>query len=218
MNTHFKEFISSIKSDVLDEEMKEFLEAMENDPDAEGIFEALSAKKEKDDSEKANEAQAIFKDVELFFVEKGWRPQLLDGDDRVIMTGFQLRNFPARVMIVVEKDSQSIRINSTLPIVCEEGYRMILGSYLTELNQDLRYGGFHLDKEDGEVTYRYTYSYMGDAFNKEKFDMLLNACLITPDINYRKISHIATGKLAQEEKLDYFKQVKRFASAISKEE
>lgn len=209
------------------EKLKQLIEQVSGDKDApEGLLEMLKRMSEdpdldalvRDNKEETARKEAVANEyaenIHAFFERKGWHYTALDSKGRVMLLGFKMRNSTVRLQIIVEEDAECIRFNIQL-FTCPEEYRLAMSEYITELNHPLRYGAFHIDKEDGEVTYRYSVSYKDLPFSAEAFEGYIDACTVTTDRNYRDLSRIANGKFSDEEKKDWFRKIKQFAIALS---
>lgn len=209
------------------EKLKQLIEQFSGDKDApEGLLELLKRMSEdpdldalvRDNKEETARKEAVANEyaenIHAFFERKGWHYTALDSKGRVMLLGFKMRNSTVRLQIIVEEDAECIRFNIQL-FTCLEEYRLAMSEYITELNHPLRYGAFHIDKEDGEVTYRYSVSYKDLPFSAEAFEGYIDACTVTTDRNYRDLSRIANGKISDEEKKDWFRKIKQFAIALS---
>lgn len=207
--------------------LKQLIEQVSGDKDApEGLLELLKRMSEdpdldalvRDNKEEAARKEAVANEyadsIHAFFEGKGWHYTALDSKGRVMLLGFKMRNSTVRLQIIVGEDAECIRFNIQL-FTCLEEYRLAMSEYITELNHPLRYGAFHIDKEDGEVTYRYSVSYKDLPFSAESFEGYIDACTVTTDRNYRELSRIANGKFSDEEKKDWFRKIKQFAIALS---
>lgn len=167
------------------------------------------------DEEKIKRADAFFEGIKAFVDGNEWHASVVDKENRVIVMGFSMRNTSLKVLVRVDAEVESVTINTTLPISCLTEYRLLMDSKLGRLNETLRYGAFRLDEDDGEITYRLTYSMAGQEFNSKMFDNYLDCCLITPDINYKKIVKYATGALSKDEKIEVLGKLKSLAVAIN---
>lgn len=217
MTAEIKEFLEkAIAQTTEDPEIRELLASMGSDmEDAEKLLGSLMEADSEPDPKIMESAGKVFDGIKAFFDEKGWHSPVANRERGYFLIGFKMMFTSIRVDVHVEAEVEAIRINAILPVICEEEYRLVMGSYLTRLNQHLRFGAFHLDEDDGEITYRFSYSYAGEGFNKVKFEQYLDACTITPDGSYRPIVRFATGRFTDEEKVDYFHRIKAFAVAIN---
>lgn len=192
------------------EGLLEMLKKMSEDPD----LEALVRDNEEETARKEAIANEYAENIHAFFEKKGWHYTALDLKGRVMLLGFKMRNSTVRLQVIVEEDAECIRFNIQL-FSCLEEYRLAMSEYITELNHPLRYGAFHIDKETGEVSYRYSVSYKDMPFSADAFEGYIDACTITTDRNYRELSRIANGKFSDEEKKNWFRKIKQFAIALS---
>lgn len=126
-----------------------------------------------------------------------------------------MRNTLLKVLILIDAAAESLTIDTTLPITCLTEYRMIMGSKLNKINKTLRYGAFLLDEDDGEITYRFTYSIAGQEFNPAMFENYLGCCLLIPDENYKSIARSATGSMTNQEKIKIVLEIKKLGCAIN---
>lgn len=209
------------------ETIKKLMEQVAGDKDApEGLLELLKRMSEDPDLEnlvgdnreemarKEAVASEYAERIHAFFEKKGWHYTPMDSKGRIMLLGFKMMNSTVRLHVIVEEEVESIRFNIQL-FSCIEEYRLALSEYITELNHPLRYGAFHIDKDDREVSYRYSVSYKGLPFSEEAFEGYIDACRIVADKNYRELSRIANGRFSDEEKKDWFRKIKQFAVALS---
>lgn len=213
--------------DVPSEELQKLLEQIKSDKDApEGLLELLQRmsedpdidkllrEKEEDTQRKELEAQELVEHIHTFFDEKGWHYTSMDPTGKLMMLGFRMRNSTIRLHVLVEPEVECIRFNISL-FTCQEEYRMAMSQFIVETNKPLRYGAFHLDETDGEVTFRYSVSYRGLPFSPEAFEGYIDACTISADQNYKELGKIAHGRFDDEEKKKWFERIKQFAIALS---
>ncbi len=196
----------------VDQELKDRLLEIQS----EGELEELITEWEEEealDGDKRTRAQVVFTGIQDFFFDQEWKA-VCDNERLIAVLGFRMRNATMKTYVAVNEDVESIRINTILPVQCVPECRLVLGSYLNDLNLNLRYGGFHLDPADGEVTFRYSYCYSGEGFNAEKFDTYLDACTIGPDRDLKKIAKIATGRLDEETRQKTFADIQAFVAAM----
>lgn len=164
---------------------------------------------------KLEQADKIFEGVKRFIESNGWHASVIDKEYRVLALGFSMQNTSLNVLIRVDANAESLSINTTLPITCLEEYRMLMGSELSKINESIRFGAFRLDEDDGEITYRFTYSIAGQDFLPDVFDRYLDCCLIIPDIHYNSIVKTATGSISNQEKIKIIGDIKKLACAIN---
>lgn len=222
-----KDFTEMMSDPELDPKVKEFLAMLQNDDDvppdlleklcSDSLPELIDKLLEENevDEDKIKQADSFFESIKSFIDENEWLASIVDRENRVLIIGFPMRNTSLQVMVCVDAEVESVTINTTLPILCLKEYRMLMGWKLSQLNENLRYGGFRLDEDDGEITYRFTYSISGLEFSSKMFCSYLFCCLITPDRNYKKIVKVATGALSKEEKVEALGNLKALAVAIS---
>lgn len=206
-----QELIEKVSGDfAAPEGLLELLQTMSKDED----LEELIAKRELESQKNEAEAMQYAEKIHDFLDSKGWHYTAMDSSGKTMLLGFTMRNSTVRLQIIVEPDACCVRFNISL-MTCQEEYRIAMSDYIVELNQPLRYGAFHLDKRDGEITYRYSFSYKGMPFNAESFENYVDACIITADNNYRELGKIAYGRFSDEKKKNWFAKIKQFAVAIS---
>lgn len=186
------------------------LKKMSDDPDVAKLLQ----KREETESRKEEQAQHYAEQIHSFFESKGWHYTSMDPGGKIMLLGFRMRNSTVRLEVIVESKAECIRFNISL-LTCQEEYRLAMCKYLAELNLPLRYGAFHMDMEDGTVTYRYSTSYRGLPFCAETFDGYVEACVYTADSNYKKLGKIANGNFDGAEKKEWFQKIKAFAIALS---
>ena len=226
MNNEFEKN-DDLLSEVSAESLKQFIEQVSGDKDVpEGLLELLKRMPEdpdldapvRDNKEEAARKEAVVNEyadnIHAFFEGKGWHYTALDSKGLVMLLGFKMRNSTVRLQIIVDEDDECIGFNIQL-FTCREEYRLAMSEYITGLNYHLPYGAFHINKENGEVTYRHLVSYQDVPFSADSFEEYIYACTVTTDSNYRELSRIANGKFSDEEKKDWFRKIKQFAIALS---
>lgn len=226
MNNEFEKN-DDLLSELSAESLKQFIEQVSGDKDVpEGLLELLKRMPEdpdldapvRDNKEEAARKEAVVNEyadnIHAFFEGKGWHYTALDSKGRVMLLGFKMRNSTVRLQIIVDEDDECIGFNIQL-FTCREEYRLAMSEYITGLNYHLPYGAFHINKENGEVTYRHLVSYQDVPFSADSFEEYIYACTVTTDSNYRELSRIANGKFSDEEKKDWFRKIKQFAIALS---
>jgi len=196
----------------VDPVLKERLIHIQSEDELEELITEWGGEEELDEDQ-VKRAQAVFTGIKAFFKEQGWRA-VCDEERLIAVLGFRMRNATMKTYVAVNEDVESIRINTILPVQGIPECRLILGSFLNDLNLNLRYGGFHLDPKDGEVTFRYSYCYSDEGFNAEKFDTYLDACTIGPDRELKKILRIATGRLDEESRQEYIEAIQAFIASM----
>lgn len=197
-----------------DEDESDFLkEALAKDQTATFMRRLLRGKEE--DQGKRERADRFFDGIKEFVESSDWYASIMDKEQHVIGMGFTMQNTTLKVLIQIDVDTESLSINATLPIICLEEYRMLMGSKLSKLNEKLRFGAFRLDEDDGEINYRFTYSIEGQEFLPQVFEKYLDCCLITPDLNYKSIARTATGSMSNQEKIRVIGDIKKMADAIN---
>ena len=210
----------------LDPKTKDFLEMLEKDENVPPeLLDRLRSggsdlirrlfSDEDTNEEKVKQADIYFEGIKSFVDEHEWHTSVVDKENRVIVMGFSMKNAAFKVLVRVDAEAESATINAALPISCLSEYRFLIDNKLSRINETLRYGAFRLDEDDGEITYRLTYSIAGQKFNSKMFGNYLDCCLITPDINYKKIVKYATGALSRDEKVEVLGKLKSLAVAIN---
>lgn len=167
------------------------------------------------DPEKVEQADRVYEGVESFIESHGWNTILVDKKNRRFILGFALPNAPFEVAFRVDAETESLTINVVFPVNCREEYRMLMDCKLSRLNEGMRFGAFRLDEDDGEITYRFTYSYAEQGFLPKVFERYLECCLFASDMNYKRIEGLANGSLSGREKLEMISDIRKLADAVS---
>lgn len=71
--------------------------------------------------------------------------------------GFNIESTSIRVSVFVEDLPKRIRVHATLPFVGEKTYEYLLSKAIVDANKRFIYGAFSYDRNDGEITYDYSY-------------------------------------------------------------
>lgn len=194
---------------------EELIKMLESIPEGASLEEELVKIQEQLVKARAVYAAEICGLIHDFFNKRSWHYVNMDTEGMRMLTAFKMRNTTVRLYIFVEPEAECLQFNVILPVTCEEEYRLVVSDYITELNRPLRYGAFQMNKEDGEISYRYSVSYKGMLFSEAAFENYIDACTITVDKEIRALSKLATGRLTDEEKRNWFLKIKVLASALS---
>lgn len=158
-------------------------------------------------------ADYYFEKIKSYIEENHWIPTVVNRNDRVFIIDFSMRYCELNTMIIVDNDS--VTFNTILPVSFSPKSYIPMAIAISQINMDLKFGAFHPDEDDGEVSYRFSYSIIKENhFNKEVFENYFTRCLITPDIYFHKIIRVATGKLQKEEQMKILNKIKDFATTL----
>ena len=170
------------------EEVAELLEKMgdvEGDDGAANVFAKMI---EEEKEKRKREAEGVCNKIKHFFSENEWRySEVMQGEVPLYVLNFKMQNLNISLRILVEADQECIRFDTVLPIACKSQNLIILSYKLTNLNMPLRYGAFHVDQSDNEISYRYTLAYKADSFDEELCERVVHAIVRTVDRYYEEI-------------------------------
>lgn len=166
------------------------------------------------ESEETDRAIEISKSIHSFFDKKNWNYSKLNQNGSRMLLGFKMKNSTIRLEVSVESEAECIRFNVEL-FQCLEEYRLAVSDYIANLNYPIRYGAFHVDKDDNAISYRYSVSYKNLPFSEEAFENCIDACIIGVDENVKMLGKIANGNFTEAEKRDMFDKMKLLAIALN---
>ena len=181
------------------EHLMTFLERMgtESRDEDEKIKKMMQENSEK----KRMEAEIVCREIKSIFEENDWKySEVSQHDIPIYILNFSMRNLNIALRIIVEYESECIRFDVSLPITCKHANRMILAYKLVELNHPLRYGAFHMDYNDNELSHRYSFPYYASAFSKSTCELIIYAMMRTADRYYEDITKYAFGTIDEKEK------------------
>jgi hypothetical protein len=96
-----------------------------------------------------------------FLEEDGWHPQRID--DYVYRVYFSGKNGEVACFAQVRVEIQQFLFYGMLPIHVPEHMRGVMAEYLTRANYGLRIGNFEMDYVDGEVRFKSSLDFEGEA-------------------------------------------------------
>ncbi|MGC9399915.1 MAG: YbjN domain-containing protein [Anaerolineae bacterium] len=109
----------------------------------------------------ANALQA-FETLTSFLEEDGWYPQRLD-DRYIHRMGFSGANGQYACYAQIRMDLEQFLFYVMAPVKVPEERRMLCAEFLTRANYGLRIGNFEMDMSDGEVRYKSSLDFEGEA-------------------------------------------------------
>lgn len=149
--------------------------------------------------------------VEEAFKSQGWenygkrnrRSDLLQYE-----LGFNVNNTVLRIIVVVEDAPKRIRFHAILPITGEKTYEYLLCKAIVDENKKYIYGAFQYDRDDGELTYQYSYP-ITHGFYRDDFLRIMHAIIRTAvdDDAYSAIKKAAQGRYKRKEREDILRQL-----------
>jgi len=230
MTNRLDELIEQTKKDGMDDLTAALMakkaelgdEPSEEEVDA-AIHEALMAQltglmpgiQESADPEYMDKAVNTIKGI---FDEQGWHysPRTVRPDVTVFELGFTINKTNVRIRVYVEDMPKVCRIDAILPITAEEVYAYPLCKTLVKINYPKRFGAFHYDDSDGELTYRYSFP-IGHGLYKDDFMMAFRAVLhsAVDDDDYPEIKKCATGKFKNRDKNEILNNVNNLVDDIT---
>lgn len=148
--------------------------------------------------------------VKEVFDEKDWHYHFRNvrPDVAIFELGFNVDKVALRVRVTIENMPKVCRVDAILPISAEELYAYPLCKAIVKANYPKRYGAFHYDEEDGELSYRYSYP-IGHGIHKDEFSSIVRAVIhsAVDDECYPEIKKCATGKFKNKEKNEILARV-----------
>lgn len=103
-----------------------------------------------------------FETLGQFLQDDGWYPQLLEGK-HIYRIGYSGTNGQIAGYAQVAIQSEQFIFYAVSPVKAPEDARLRLAEFLTRANYGLRIGNFELDFNDGEVRYKSSIDFEGEA-------------------------------------------------------
>ncbi len=200
--------------DLPEEEIKKILAGITDeignegeDPDTEALLvKIMEEKKEK----KKKDAEKVCKEITDFFVINDWKySEVKQNKYPLYVLNFKMRNLNVSMRVIVEAEEECIRFDTVLPVTCKKQNHIILSYELTKINMPLRFGAFHLDTDDDEISYRYSLPYSADSFSGHLSGMIILAIAGTVDEYYETVMSYAHGQLPEEQKNEVLKEIQK---------
>ena len=132
----------------------------------------------------------------------------MQGEEPLYVLNFKMQNLNVTLRNLVESDQECIRFDTVLPIACKRPNHVILAYKFIKLNMPLRYGAFHIDQEDNEISYRYTLPYNAELFDEALCGRIIHAIVRVVDRYYEDVVRYAQGNITEEEKAEVLKAIK----------
>lgn len=97
--------------------------------------------------------------VAAFFDQHSWHYSKIISRPELVMyqLEFSLQKCSLTMKVCVEASPRVCRIDAVLPITADKTYEYLLCEAIVKINYDKRFGAFHYDESDGEVSYRYSF-------------------------------------------------------------
>ena len=149
--------------------------------------------------------------VEEAFASQGWSnfsKRSRRNDLMQYELGFNIENTSIRVSVFVEDLPKRIRIHATLPFVGEKTYEYLLSKAIVDANKRFIYGAFSYDRNDGEITYDYSYP-TTHGFFSDDFLRIVHAVIRTSvdDEAFASIKKAAQGRYKRTEREEILKSL-----------
>ena len=168
------------------------------------------------DSDEAVEADAKYMEktadaVEEAFASQGWKnfsKRSRRSDLLQYELGFNVSNISLRIVVFVEDKPKRIRVHAALPIGGDKAYEYLLIKAVVDANKRFIYGAFQYDRNDGEITYEYSYP-VTHGFYKDDFLQIVHAVIRTAvdDDAYPAIKKAAHGNYKRKEREEILKSI-----------
>ena len=183
------------------EDLLGFFEKLESESGKDENIQKLREMMKEDDEKKRKGAEKVCREITNVFDENEWKySEISQKDIPVYVLNFSMRNLNVPLRIIVEYESECIRYDVILPISSKRSNQILLAYKLVELNHPLRYGAFHIDYNDNELSYRYSMPYDSEKFSKSTFEMIIHAMIRTVDRYYEDITKYVFSTIDEEEK------------------
>jgi len=159
----------------------------ENGGNGRGQKRRALAADEKSPGERATEA------VREFLEEDGWYPEPV-GDAAVFRVHYSGRNATFPCFIQVRIELEQLLVYAVCPVRTPEDSRGRVAEFTTRANYGMRIGNFELDYEDGEVRYKTSVDFEGEALTAHWLRGLLYPAVQTMDTYLPGLLAVAHGE------------------------
>lgn len=181
------------------------------------MMESMKTMEDKVISAEKEERHEVAKKVQALLEANGWKYEKHEGKENKLVMPFRLTNLTAIVIVTVSEEVDAISVKVLMPEECDQKFFLAINDYFARTNYSLRYGAFHIDHDDGELSYRYATQCKVDTFNEETIDDYIRICMNTVDKHYPVIERLATGQLTSDEKKRYLMQSKMLVMGVREE-
>ncbi len=181
------------------------------------MTEAMKTMEEKILTPEVQGRHLVAKKVQALLESNGWKYDKHEGKENKLVMPFRLTNLTAIVIVTISEEVDAISVKVLMPEECDEKFFLAINDYFARTNYSLRYGAFHIDHDDGELSYRYATQCTMETFDKETIDDYIRICMNTVDKHYPVIERLATGQLTSDEKKRYLIQSKMLVIGVREE-
>lgn len=198
-----------------EEEVTKLLAGMSDETEGDGVDResaALFVKMLEEEKEKKKRgAEKVCAEITAFFAANEWKySEVTQSKYPLYVLNFKMRNLNVSLRVLVEIEEECIRFDTILPVTCKNQNHIILSYKLTNINMPLRYGAFHLDTNDNEISYRYTLPYNAETFKGHISGIIILAIARIVDEYYETVVSYAQGQIPdEEEKNEVLKAIQR---------
>ena len=159
---------------------------------------------------KKKDAEKICKEITALFANNDWKySEVAKSEYPLYVLNFKTRRLTVSMRVIVDTNQECIGFDSMLPITCKSQNHVILSYKLTKINASLRYGSFHLDMTDNEISFRYAIKYNAETFVGDLLEIMILVIVRTVDEYYETILSYAQGQINEEEKNEVLKAIQR---------
>lgn len=211
-----EDFIKMIAElgDLPEEELAKLLADISDESDdksADSESALLFAKMIEEEKEtKKRGAEKVCREITSFFAENDLKySEVTQSEYPLYVLNFKMKSLNVSLRVIVETDRECIRFDTVLPVSCKTQNHIILSYKLTKINMPLRYGAFHLDTTDNEISYRYSLPYSAEAFEGHLIGRIIFAIARTVDEYYETVLSYAQGQISEDEGNDVLKAIQR---------
>ena len=205
-----------------EEEMTKLLAGISDEREKDGVDSestALFVKMLKEEKEKKKRgAEKVCGEMTAFFTANEWSySEVTQSKYPLYVLNFKMRNLNVSLRVLVEIEEECIRFDTVLPVTCKNQNHIILSYKLTNINRPLRYGAFHLNINENEISYRYTLPYSPEMFKGHISGIIILAIAQIVDEYYETIVSYAQGQLPdEEEKNEVLRAIQRNVEYLKK--
>ncbi len=142
--------------------------------------------------------ELAFKTLGQFLEDDGWHPQVIT-DRTIYRVFFGGANGDLRCYAKVDIDLELFLFYAIAPIKVPEPMRPIVAEYLIRANYGLRIGNFEMDFNDGEVRYKSSLDFEGEALTPNLIRNAIYAAVQTMDNDLQGLMHVTFGSKTAEQ-------------------
>lgn len=132
------------------------------------------------ESESSENGLQAFETLGQFLTEDDWYPQQIE-DKTIYRMGFSGKNGQLTCFAQIRVDLEQFLFYAVAPVKVPEEFRVAAAEYVTRANYGLRIGNMELDFRDGEVRYKSSLDFEGQALTPQLIKLAIYPAVQTMD-------------------------------------